>query len=83
MAALAHGKAVLTNLGASSNPSIPWHRFSKICEKDPKHYAASIQELLSNSEERERLESLALQFYRENFDWKIIARKLSDQWLKP
>lgn len=81
MAGLVHGKPVVTNLGYSSNPSVPWSEFSRLSEHTAESFSAAATELLHQPAEREQLGNKALEYYKEHFDWNVIARELSNRWI--
>ncbi len=82
MAGLVHGKPVITNLGYSSNPTVPWSRISRLSEHTAESFSAATLELLRQPADREQLGQQALKYYNEHFDWKVIADKLSNRWIK-
>ncbi len=77
MAALAHGRPVLTNLGSSSNPDIPWSNFSGVCEHSATSIAQQAVHWLQNPKEAEVIGKKGQEHYRNHFDWPVIAKKLS------
>jgi len=81
MAGLVHGKAVVTNLGYSSNPSVPWSTFSRLSENTADNFFAATLELLRQPSEREQLGKQAQTFYTEHFHWNTIVRELSNRWI--
>lgn len=78
MAVLAHGRALLTNLGECSDEI--WTNCPAIATADagnPQAFAAAAGEILARPSELERLAAASQHLYREHFDLSHTVRTLS------
>jgi glycosyltransferase involved in cell wall biosynthesis len=79
MAAFAHGKAVLSTRGSSTNASIPWNDFCFFPEQPgPEAFAARAAELSARQNLGETGQR-ALAFYERNFSWPVLAARLLEK----
>ena len=77
MAAFAHGKAVLTTEGSSTNPNIVWKNFCRVTETNTlADYTNQALALLTQEEARNSLGNAARDFYEKNFSWPPIVSGL-------
>jgi glycosyltransferase involved in cell wall biosynthesis len=77
MAALAHGRPVLTTRAWATDPSADWESFTRVVDAEsPERFAQAALELLGDPAERDRLGKLGHDAYQAMFDWPVIGARL-------
>lgn len=77
MAALAHGRPVVTTSGSSTDPSIHWERYCAVADaRYPKHFATRVVELLQHRDRAQQLGDDGKAMYERSFAWSVLAERL-------
>lgn len=80
MAALAHGRCVITTRGRSTSGAIPWERFCLLAPGDSAEaYATAVARALARPEQARWTAAAGRRAYEERFAWSGIAGTLLDR----
>lgn len=76
MAALAHGRPLVTTSGPSTDPGVEWERFSLVSPADrPDLFAENVATILKDPAFARELAERGKKRYAELFSWPVIARR--------
>ncbi len=80
MAAIAHGKPVVTTLGTSSSADVPWPEIASAVAADrgPAAFAEAAATLLEDSTRAQLIGQRSKEFYESHWDWPRAAQRLLD-----
>jgi glycosyltransferase involved in cell wall biosynthesis len=76
MSCLAHGTAILTTEGWTTDFEIPWDKFCAVAKNDLNEYAKKAESLLRDSQKILDLRAQSKIFYEDLFSWEKIAKQL-------
>lgn len=80
MAALEHGKAILSTRGWCTQSDHPWNRFMKLTEAaDQFAYAKAASQLLQNAGERAELGAAAQAYYQQHFSARVLSASMIEK----
>ncbi|HEY8280334.1 MAG TPA: glycosyltransferase [Bdellovibrionota bacterium] len=80
MAALSHGKPLVTTRGSSTDPALPWDDFTFVAkEGDADTYAECVADALGDEVARRRKATAAAAYYEKHFSWASIASALAQR----
>lgn len=79
MAALLHGRAVITTRGSSTDSETPWREFTLISEaNDCEAFCQNVELAVGNASLAERLALNGKNYHDVHFSWSAIAKRLQD-----
>lgn len=80
MAALAHGRPLLTTVGYSSDRGIRWDDFCAVTDaRDPEAFGLKAAQLIGDREALNTLARKAREAYQSRFSWTVLAKAIQER----